>query len=87
MLSQLPLNGRNYLALANLLPGSVPSEGSRDATFDMYGNSGIQNAFILDGARNESYVRGLDLGVSRTLSGGRATPTVPPVDAISGSSR
>ena len=83
MLNQLPLNGRNYLSLANLLPGSVPSEGSRDATFDMYGNSGIQNAFILDGARNESYVRGLDLGVSPVPFLGARDAYRPPADAIS----
>jgi hypothetical protein len=83
MLNQLPLNGRDYLSLGNLLPGSVPSQGSRDATFDMYGNSGIQNAFILDGARNESYVRGLDLGVAPVPFLGVRDAYRPPVDAIS----
>lgn len=83
MLNQLPLNGRNYLSLANLLPGAVPSEGSRDATFDMYGNSGIQNAFVLDGARNESYIRGLDLGVSPEPFLGTRDAYRPPADAIS----
>ncbi len=83
MLTQLPLNGRNYLQLGNLLPGSVPSEGSRDATFDMYGNSGIQNAFVLDGARNEQYIRGLDLGVTPVSFLGARDAYRPPVDAIS----
>ena len=83
MLTQLPLNGRNYLSTANLLPGAVPSEGSRDATFDMYGNSGIQNAFVLDGARNESYVRGLDLGVTPVPFLGARDAYRPPIDAIS----
>src|SRR5713226_6655210 len=45
---QLPLNGRNYLELGRLTMGAVPSHGSRDQTFSTYGNSGIQNAFLLD---------------------------------------
>jgi Carboxypeptidase regulatory-like domain len=73
-LRQLPLEGRNYLKLGNLLPGAVPSHGSRDDTFSMYGNSGIQNAFVLDGARNQNYLRGLD---------NRARDAVrPPLDAL-----
>jgi len=83
VVTQLPLNGRNYLSMGNLLPGSVPSQGSRDATFDMYGNSGIQNAFVLDGARNESYMRGLDLGVTPTPVLGSRDAYRPPLDAIS----
>lgn len=71
----LPLNGRNYLALANLTPGTVPSAGSRDQTFSAYGNTGLQNAFLLDGARNQNYLRGLD---------NRARDMVrPPLDALS----
>ena len=73
-LNDLPLNGRNYLAAANLTAGAIPSSGSRDQTFSAYGNSGLQNAFLLDGARNENYLRGLD---NRTRDMVR-----PPVDAI-----
>ena len=73
-LRELPLEGRNYLRLGNLLAGAVPSHGSRDDTFSMYGNSGIQNAFVLDGARNQNYLRGLD---------NRARDAVrPPLDAL-----
>src|SRR4051794_12180916 len=71
----LPLNGRNYLALANLTAGAIPSTGSRDQTFSAYGNTGLQNAFLLDGARNENYLRGLD---NRTRDMVR-----PPLDALS----
>jgi Carboxypeptidase regulatory-like domain len=72
---QLPLNGRDYLNLANLTPGAIPSYGSRDQTFSAYGNTGLQNAFLLDGARNENYIRGLD---TRTRDMIR-----PPLDALS----
>ena len=57
---QLPLNGRNYLQLGNLTAGAVPNTRSRDKTFSAYGNRGLQNAFLLDGARNQNYLRGLD---------------------------
>ena len=72
---ELPLNGRNYLELGNLAPGAVPSEGSRDQTFSSYGNGGLQNAFLLDGARNENYLRGLDNRARDMLR--------PPLDALS----
>lgn len=70
----LPLNGRNYLDLANLAAGTVPSKGSRDNSFSAYGNTGLQNAFLLDGARNDNYLRGLD-NRSRDM-------VRPPLDAI-----
>jgi hypothetical protein len=73
-LNDLPLNGRNYLTAANLTAGAIPSSGSRDQTFSAYGNTGLQNAFLLDGARNENYLRGLD---NRTRDMVR-----PPVDAL-----
>lgn len=59
-MQQLPLNGRNYLQLGNLTAGAVPNTRSRDRTFSAYGNRGLQNAFLLDGARNQNYLRGLD---------------------------
>lgn len=71
----LPLNGRDYLQLANLAAGAVPSRGTRDQTFSAYGNGGLQNAFLLDGARNVNYLRGLD---NRTRDMLR-----PPLDALS----
>ncbi|MEO7144733.1 MAG: carboxypeptidase regulatory-like domain-containing protein [Bryobacteraceae bacterium] len=72
---QLPLNGRNYLDLGRLAPGAIPSQGSRDQSFSAYGNTGLQNAFLLDGARNENYLRGLDNRARDMLR--------PPLDALS----
>lgn len=78
-MAQLPLNGRNYLDLGRLAAGAVPgpgaSQGSRDETFSAYGNSGLQNAFLMDGARNENYLRGLDNRARDMLR--------PPLDALS----
>jgi len=71
----LPLNGRSYLQLANLAAGAVPSRASRDGSFSAYGNNGLQNAFLLDGARNVNYLRGLD-NLSRDV-------LRPPLDALS----
>lgn len=58
--TDLPLNGRNYLDAANYVPGAIPTSSGRDNTFSAYGNTGLQNAFLLDGARNVNYLRGLD---------------------------
>jgi outer membrane receptor protein involved in Fe transport len=71
----LPLNGRSYLSVANLTAGAVPTVGSKDSSFNSYGNSGLQNAFLLDGARNVNYIRGLD-NYQRDM-------VRPPLDAIS----
>jgi hypothetical protein len=68
------LNGRNYLDLAKLSPGAIPAIGSRDGTFAAYGLNGMQNSFLLDGARNVNYLRGQD---------NRARDMVrPPLDAL-----
>ncbi len=70
----LPLNGRSYLSVANLTAGAVPTAGTKDSSFNSYGNSGLQNAFLLDGARNVNYIRGLD-NYQRDM-------IRPPLDAI-----
>jgi hypothetical protein len=72
---QLPLNGQSYLDLGRLAPGAIPAQGSRDQTFSAYGTGGLQNAFLLDGARNENYLRGLDNRARDMLR--------PPIDALS----
>lgn len=74
-LTDVPLNGRNYLEAANYLPGVVPQNAGRDNSFVAYGNSGLQNAFLLDGARNVNYLRGLDNQQRDVIR--------PPLDALS----
>ncbi len=59
-LTDIPLNGRNYLTAANYIPGVIPTSSGRDNSFSAYGNTGLQNAFLLDGSRNVNYLRGLD---------------------------
>jgi hypothetical protein len=72
--TDLPLNGRNYLDAANYVPGAIPTSSGRDNSFSAYGNTGLQNAFLLDGARNVNYLRGLD-NQSRDM-------VRPPLDAL-----
>jgi hypothetical protein len=51
---QLPLNGRNFQALASLAPGVVaPVAGSGDR-FAVSGTRGLSNSFMLDGATNSN---------------------------------
>jgi hypothetical protein len=58
-MEQLPLNGRNYLQLATLTAGTVPS-ANKDQSFSAFGNRGMQNEYLLDGGLNESFIRGID---------------------------
>jgi hypothetical protein len=58
-MEQLPLNGRNYLQLAILTAGTVPST-NKDQSFSAFGNRGMQNEYLLDGGLNESFIRGID---------------------------
>ncbi|GGH08471.1 TonB-dependent receptor [Silvibacterium dinghuense] len=73
-LTELPLQGRNYLDAARTIPGTTPEAAGRDLTFVAYGNSGLQNAFLLDGARNVNYLRGLDNDARDMVR--------PPIDAL-----
>jgi hypothetical protein len=58
-MEELPLNGRNYLQLATLTAGTVPST-NKDQSFSAFGNRGMQNVYLLDGGLNESFIRGID---------------------------
>ena len=58
-MTELPLNGRNYLQLTLLTAGTTPS-ANKDASFSAFGNRGMQNVYTLDGGINESFIRGND---------------------------
>jgi len=58
-MTDLPLNGRNYLQLTLLTAGTTPS-ANKDASFSAFGNRGMQNVYTLDGGINESFIRGND---------------------------
>lgn len=76
----LPLNGRNFIALTTLVPGTSPGSGGGLDTFDVgllggaslsiNGNSSNGNLWLVNGANN------LDIGSNRTLL------VFPSVDAI-----
>ena len=77
---ELPLNGRNFIALTTLVPGTAPgSAGGLDsfdvgllggASLSINGNSSNGNLWLVNGANN------LDIGSNRTLL------VFPSVDAI-----
>jgi hypothetical protein len=62
---QLPLNGRNYLQLAQLTAGVTPPTGSRNSTEDSFaalGQQVYQTNIVLDGVDNATRASGGELG-------------------------
>ncbi len=57
IITQMPLNGRNYQRLATVAPGVLPSRARNfvDAFFAVNGASMWQNQFVLDGADNTNF--------------------------------
>lgn len=73
---ELPLNGRDYLQLARLIPGATPSRAGATA-----GQKGVSRSVNVGGARDTSVSFLLD-GID-TNEGSFQTPTVTPsIDAI-----
>jgi hypothetical protein len=75
---ELPLNGRNYLQLAQLTAGVSPDFGSRttsQGTFSAVGQSSYQVSVQLDGIDNSSRASGGELGY-------QAQAVTPSVDAV-----
>jgi hypothetical protein len=76
---EMPLNGRNYLQLAQLTAGVLPAGNSRtsdEGGFLAFGQHTYQNNVLLDGADNSSRASGGPLGFE-------AQAVKPPVDALS----
>jgi hypothetical protein len=75
---ELPLNGRNYLNLASLTAGTVPSVGGRTAAeggFVAGGQHGYQVNIMIDGLDNNSVASGGPLGFE-------AQGVKPSIDAV-----
>ncbi|MBI4469927.1 MAG: TonB-dependent receptor [Acidobacteria bacterium] len=81
-MTEMPLNGRNYLQLAQLAAGVLPAgnvgAGNRTANeggFLAFGQHTYQNNVLLDGSDNSSRASGGPLGF-------QAQAVKPPVDAV-----
>ena len=75
---ELPLNGRNYLDLAQLTTGVAPSSGSRTASkgsFSALGMRSYQTNVLLDGIDNNSRASGGQLGFE-------AQAVTPSIDSV-----
>lgn len=75
---ELPLNGRNYLELAQLTTGVAPDSGSRTGskgTFSALGQRAYQTNVLLDGVDNNSRASGGQLGFE-------AQGVTPSIDAV-----
>ncbi|MDQ2949655.1 MAG: TonB-dependent receptor, partial [Acidobacteriota bacterium] len=59
-ITELPLNGRDWLRLGRLAPGVVSTYYARDRSFTANGMRSIQNSYLIDGVSNVSNMRGLD---------------------------
>ena len=59
-ITELPLNGRDWLRLGRLAPGTVSTYYARDRSFTANGMRSIENTYLIDGVSNVSYLRGLD---------------------------
>jgi hypothetical protein len=73
--TDLPLNGRNFIQLATLTAGTLPS--TRTAERDNFISNGaraVQNSYLLDGADNKNRILGFDKGSAQIVQ--------PIIDAI-----
>jgi hypothetical protein len=74
-ITDLPLNGRNFIQLATLGPGTSPAQrtAERDA-FIANGARGVQNSYLLDGIDNRNRIMGFDKSSAQIIQ--------PVIDAI-----
>ncbi len=75
---ELPLNGRNYLQLAQLTAGTSPSNGSRnvsEGSFTALGQQVYQTNILVDGLDNSTRASGGELGYQSQV-------VKPSIDAV-----
>ncbi len=74
-IDDLPLNGRNYIGLATLTAGTLPSTRSGDQnSFISNGARSVQNSYLLDGIDNKNKIPGFDKADAEIIE--------PVIDAI-----
>jgi hypothetical protein len=67
-IKNLPLNGRNYIQLATLAPGTTPVQRSNERnTFNANGARSIQNSYLLDGVDNKNKIVGFDNSSAQSI--------------------
>jgi hypothetical protein len=67
-IKNLPLNGRNYIQLATLAPGTSPAQQSNERnTFVANGARSIQNSYLLDGVDNKNKIVGFDNSSAQSI--------------------
>ena len=60
-ITDLPLNGRNFIQLATLGAGTLPSTRTAERdSFISNGARGVQNSYLLDGVDNRNRIMGFD---------------------------
>lgn len=68
IIKDLPLNGRSFIKLATLAPGTTPSLRSAERnTFVANGTRPIQNSYILDGVENKNKIVGFDSSTAQVI--------------------
>jgi outer membrane receptor protein involved in Fe transport len=77
-INDTPLNGRNYVWIAHLTAGVIPStissEGAGNGSFNANGQRAVQNNFVLDGVDNNSNLADMLNGAAYVIK--------PPPDAL-----
>lgn len=67
-IQELPLNGRNYIELGTLVPGTFPSLRSDERnSFVANGARPLQNSYLLDGIDNKNKILGIDSSTAQSL--------------------
>jgi hypothetical protein len=73
--NELPLNGRNFIQLATLTAGALPSTRTNERdNFISNGARAVQNSYLLDGIDNKNRILGFDSNSAQIIQ--------PVIDAI-----